>query len=320
MIPNKIKRILSRFGLVGNRYLSFLYEYDKERFEEYSCLNKSNPETIATKIRVISHTIEKALSLPNCRADFGVDKIKSLITLYAEYSKLKSPKDLQCLDIVRSIVAVYSKHRLSNGLDVSFIPEKLRTAKQNSVSTGILNLSDSNIYGFEKIAHNRHSLRYYSDQDIINDDIVKTVQLAQTAPSACNRQSVRVYACVNKQKIDEILSIHGGLRGFGKPKVIFAITADITLYMNEYERNTMYVDGGIFVMNLLYSMSEYNMASCPIIWGAEPHNDKKLRAIMNIAENHQIVSLVVGGYYPDGIYRVARSDKRATADILKIVE
>lgn len=36
-------------------------------------------------------------------------------------------------------------------------------------------------------------------------------------------QATRVYACINSHKIDEIMKMHGGLNGFDKPSVIFAV-------------------------------------------------------------------------------------------------
>ena len=61
----------------------------------------------------------------------------------------------------------------------------------------------------------------------------------------------------NREKIMKIIALHGGMRGFDIPGAIFVITGDLRLYQNEYERNTLFVDGGIFLMNLLYALDYF---------------------------------------------------------------
>lgn len=67
-------------------------------------------------------------------------------------------------------------------------------------------------------AKSRHSLRYYGSGSIQIETIEKSISLAQTAPSACNRQPVHVFACTNTEKIEMIMSFHGGIKGFGRPR------------------------------------------------------------------------------------------------------
>ena len=146
------------------------------------------------------------------------------------------------------------------------------------------------------------------------------VQLAQTAPSACNRQATRIYACTNREKIMKIIALHGGMRGFDIPGAIFVITGDLRLYQNEYERNTLFVDGGIFLMNLLYALDSLGLVACPLIWGSEPSDDKKLSEILNIKPHEKIVAWISAGYCPGKAFKAAISSKRDLNTILRIIE
>ena len=101
---------------------------------------------------------------------------------------------------------------------------------------------------------------------------------------------------------------------------VLAITGDLRVYHGEYERNTVFVDGGIFVMNLLYALEENKLAACPIIWGAEPDNDRFIRQLMGIPESHVIVSLVAAGNYPGDPIKVPVSTRRDTKDVFHLVE
>lgn len=197
------------------------------------------------------------------------------------------------------------------------MPEKYRCFEADFA--GVANYKAKTGTSFAEIAYNRHSSRNYSDQIPDEDLIKKIVALAQTAPSACNRQPIRVFACVDYEKRKEIMKMHGGVRGFGMPGVIFAITGDLGLYQNELERNTVFVDGGIFAMNMLYALDCYGLVACPVIWGSEPDMDSKLSSVLDIPKTYKIVILILAGYYPDEKYIAACSPKKSVDSILKIV-
>lgn len=124
----------------------------------------------------------------------------------------------------------------------------------------------------------------------------------------------------NREKIMKIIALHGGMRGFDIPGAIFVITGDLRLYQNEYERNTLFVDGGIFLMNLLYALDSLGLVACPLIWGSEPSDDKKLSEILNIKPHEKIVAWISAGYCPGKAFKAAISSKRDLNTILRIIE
>lgn len=318
----RIKKYLKENTNYGKtRYLNYLYKYDLERYYKYSCMNESNTNCLATRIRLLTHAIEKALSLPNCKPGFGKEKIKELIDLCERYEESGNVDDEQALEIAKAIVSEYVRFQESHNVTVDFIPNELRQSSlKTDFKVGTISITAKDSTDFEIIAKGRHSSRSFADKAVSDDIIKKAVALAQTAPSACNRQSTRIFACLNKQIITEIMKLHGGMRGFDIPAVVFAITGDLNLYQNEYERNTIFVDGGIFLMNLLYSLESVGLVSCPLIWGSEPDNDKTLYKIMNIPESQTVVALVAAGYAPGNSFNAAISCKRKTEDILTTIK
>ena len=52
----------TKFG--ENRYLRYLLRYDEKRFAEHSSLRGRGAQAAAAEIRVLSHAVEKAMSLP----------------------------------------------------------------------------------------------------------------------------------------------------------------------------------------------------------------------------------------------------------------
>ena len=302
--------------IVKNRYLFNLYLSDMQTYSETSFSEKNEAKDDATLIRLLSHAIEKGMSLPNCRVGFGKDKVTDLIGLCERYKG----EDEQAIEVAYGVLKAYIKWQDSNGGDTSFIPIDAKKKIGNGLlDGGTYSLSKSKIDGFDKIAAHRHSLRNFSAVPVSEEDIIGAVKLAQTAPSACNRQPIRVYAVTDADKIAKIMALHGGIRTMSNPTVIFVIVGDRILYKGEYERNTVYVDGGIFTMNMLYALDHFGIASCPAIWGNIPSDDDNLSKIVGIPKSQIIVNLIVAGYYPKEEYKVAISAKRGVCSILKII-
>lgn len=316
-------RIHTNYG--KSRYLNFLYQYDMKRFFCYSSMNRNSDATqTETEIRLLVHSIEKALSLPDVRPGFGREKIESLFRKYEHYKCLTNCENAEEIKLlVAGTIHTYIafQQEYCPKLDLSFIPDSFRNAEtDNRVGVSFDSHCDFSELAFLEFAKSRHSLRYFSSKPVCAETIQKAVSLAQTAPSACNRQSTHVFACMNADMIKEIMSFHGGIKGFGCPQAILVVTGNLGSYTSEYERNTVYVDGGIFVMNLLYALHYYGLATCPVIWGSEPDNDKKLYQMLSIPESDTIVSLVMVGAYPEGAYRFAKAQRKETNTVIRIIK
>ncbi len=317
-----IRKLLKNSKLVKTRYLNFLYKYDYKRFIEYSSTYNETPAVLAARLRVLIHTIEKGLSLPQVKKNFGHEKILEIIRLYEAYKISPCKEDLSVIELAEGLLAAYIAHCTACGDDIAFIPEKYRNLGKNHNNAGTICVSGGKKLGldFKEFAVARHSSRQFKDETVDDAIIEQVVELAQTAPSACNRQSVRIFAITNKEKIQRVVRLHGGMRGFSLPSVIFVVASDLSAYLNEGERDTPFVDGGIFLMNMLYSLEYYNLASCPIIWSSEPTNDTILYDIADIPKSFEIVGLIAAGVIPEDGFKAAYSKRKPVADVLKIVK
>ena len=65
-------------GLKQKKYIDSCFDRDARLYAKNSGLQGETLPVIAAKMRILCHTIEKALSLSDCRADFGRDKINEL--------------------------------------------------------------------------------------------------------------------------------------------------------------------------------------------------------------------------------------------------
>jgi nitroreductase len=136
---------------------------------------------------------------------------------------------------------------------------------------------------------------------------LKVIKSAQSAPSACNRQSVKVFHVKGEERCKGILDIQGGSKGFSQVNDVLIVASDLSLYTNALEVNTCYVDSGLFAMNLLLALHYYKIGSCPLLWNDETERGEQLRKIVSIPEKYEIALVIPIGYYPEEVkYSVSK--------------
>ena len=146
---------------------------------------------------------------------------------------------------------------------------------------------------FDDFSFSRKSIRDFSEEDISNDLIVKAIEISNNAPSVCNRQSCKNYIVQDKNIINNILALQGGFSGYEKNvKKIIILVSNKNYFFSIGERNQLYIDGGIYLMNLLYSLHFFNIAACPANWGKCVKDDKALRKFVDIPLNEQVICII----------------------------
>lgn len=116
---------------------------------------------------------------------------------------------------------------------------------------------------FPEFFMSRHSVRQFSEKPIDEADIKKVVRLAMKASSACNKQSCKAYFYKDKSVNAELGELIAGNTGFdGEVQNYIVVTSDMSAFYDPFERNQIYVDGGIFTMALVEALHYYGIASC----------------------------------------------------------
>ena len=292
------------------------YLYDIKRYFEHSDYFYNDSEQ-RCMMRIIHryHSIEKGLCMPEMRLGFGKENISELIKDCVKYKKKhlfiaeknNSAGYQQFKHAVGTLLeykqihldAGYSLSQdflqtldfLSEGFDFNTIDNQIETTKEKYLK----NVNSS----FEEFSESRYSLRNFAGK-IKTDDIIKAVEIAQNSPSACNRQPARVHIIENEELKNNFLNLQGGNRGFGflADKVII-VSVELAGYRGINERNGLFVDGGIYAMNLLYALHSKKIGTCSLNWSYTPEKDLLLRKMIDFPDSQTPVMIIACGGVPD---------------------
>lgn len=270
--------------------------------------------------------MKKEWALPKIRKGFGKEKIKKILELMDKYISIQNSEyDQEAFDYAYAILEKYIDNAAENECDISFIDlNKYQSYKKNQIEfcgTEIFDsqklLSQIDSMNFEEFAKNRHSVRDFAVGTVDESIIRKAVELAQTAPSACNRQSTRVHYIQNRDICKNVLDLQGGAKGHTVSSVI-VLTSELSLYRHTSEFKTPYLDSGIYLMNLLYALTYYGIGTCPLIWNDDGEKAEEIRRFVDIPWSEQIVAIIQVGHYATNECKYAASNRRAVFDVLKI--
>jgi nitroreductase len=331
MIPEQVREwvwdmVRAPMNMLGH------YASDALRFWRHNIRSgRRSPKFLMKNMMTYTHMVEKGLSLREPRPFFGRDVVKRLMQLVDE-------PGAECgvsSEIITGVVRVLKSY-------VEFHEERIETDEHEQYLSGIREFLAGHPEGLQdpdavisqtredvlRIAaggsvseqlKSRHSVRVYDDRPVPIETIMSAVETAQSSPSACNLQPVRVHAITDRELIEKALTVQGGARGFySEVKLLFVMTYEIGLQIGPRSRNQGYVDGGIFSQNLMLALLQEGVGSCPLNWAQERSTDRAMRNLVGIKDSENIIMLIAAGFVPPE-YSVARSQRVPVESIVSHV-
>lgn len=277
-IPGVKPAYLLACRLVLNRWrMRKMFAYDQGRFLKYSSNSRSTTEEGALAAIIMTyHIVEKGLTMPNMRLGFGRDMILGLIKSLNEFADKYGTAAPQFLEAVR-VIAEYKKVHD----DANFTLEAERSSAISALLARVpvepsrqIEMTRERYWSnldapFEVFSGLRHSVRHFAGT-ISVEQIRSAVALANNAPSACNRQYTRVHCVTNRETIQKCLALQNGNRGFGHlADKLLVLTADLRAVWGA-ERNDIFTNAGIYLMNLCYALHKNRVAHCMLNWSTPP--------------------------------------------------
>ncbi len=314
------KRIFALFPHVAKESL-----YWMKRDILYSSSTLVDDEkSMLSWLMIKTHIIEKGLTMPDRRLGFGYDRVRGLLSKTQKTIERFSHESVEVQTVINDLEQYLLLH------------EEGHFDLPDDISMGIRNLLNYKIIETEKcyqenreryfaktsdfamFSKQRRSVRWYSDERIDDSIIKDCISLAQNAPSACNRQSIKVYVVSTQSKKDAIFELQTGNRGFGHmADKIVLITSDQRCW-NWRERSLAYIDAGIFAMNMLYAFHYNEINACPLNALMSIKNEKKLRKIINYSKTEIPMLFISIGRAPEK-FLIPGSQRLKTETICQFV-
>lgn len=158
---------------------------------------------------------------------------------------------------------------------------------------------------FFTLINKRESVRGYLDKQVEREKIIKIIEAARVAPSACNAQPWKFIVVNDKEITREVAkNLYEPMIGLNK----FALTApvfivvvgekrNLTSKMGELIKKKDYtsIDIGIASEHICLAATELGLGTCMMGWFKE----KEIKKLLNINKNKEIHLVISLGYYDD---------------------
>ncbi|HPW65513.1 MAG TPA: nitroreductase family protein [Salinivirgaceae bacterium] len=299
--------------------------YSLRLFFKYSFRNNRLKKKENLKAFLIKqyHIIEKGLSLPNPRENFGIPKIKLLLTKTEQFEKWYG-FDIDVSQPVRNCLSDYLKQNPNFDKKDKALKEKIvllikqYDVKINFGGTKKYEIEDLKRYtniDYLKFVQSRSSVRDFKDEKVKMEDIRKAIDIARHTPSVCNRQSWKLHYYDNVELKNALLDLQHGSGGFTKSiQGLFIVTTDIQGF-TKMEQNEVFVDGGLISMSLQLALHHLGIGSCGLNTCFPYTREKKVKKLGNIPEHERLIMMIGVGYWKDN-FKVAFSQKKEVDEIL----
>lgn len=290
---------------------------DNERFVNAHAKSATSGAVGAARARLMFHThaIEKGLSRTDFRPGFGKIAVPNLAKEMNSWLAAGRDADDQFFRSGASVMRAYFKHHHMMNFDVSefynlFNPSVQQLIADADTSHGGVLTADSDREtpvptgtnkSFLDVVYGRRSVREFTADPVNDEDIRAAVQIAMQAPSVCNRQAARVHLFHDPKAIKAALDIQGGFGGYQMPPRLLLVTSDLTAFLFAAERNQPFIDGGLFMMNLLLGLQQMGLGSCSLNTAMNAERENAIRKILGIPETEVFIAFVATGHYDGSI-------------------
>lgn len=258
------------------RLIRLLKEVLKDGFRRWRYFSKfrnpSSPIQALAELQKDVHLIERAFSLPTTRRPFGKSVEKRIRAILARFD--------QALPSGAIIGAKHSLEELAYWNQTGIRPKPTSNKADHS----------------EPGLGSRRSVRdLVESENLTNEALGEIFSQAIQAPSVSNTQPWRVRTFRSGPDQKAILALQNGNAGIDVIPVLILVTMDIRSYAGAEERNQMWIDGGIFLQQLLISIHSNRFASCPLNFSSTNAQSDRLRRLVGIAPFEEIIAFVALG-------------------------
>lgn len=149
----------------------------------------------------------------------------------------------------------------------------------------------------KRLCGRRHSVRWFQDKQVPRALIEAAVEVAFTAPSACNRQAFNFYIFDDPFRAQAIGAIPMGTAGFSDNfQCVVVVVGDLSAYPHEKDRHIIYIDSALATMQFQLALETLGLSSCAINWPDIERHERQMSEELNLAEYQRPTLLIALGY------------------------
>ena len=259
------------------------------------------------KMLLLVHSIEKGMTMAT--RPFGEKKIVDLKKLIILYNKKGYSLDTTAYALSTSIVEEWVVYYREKGWSSSIAQEIEQwynaIPKGRTIGAGIKTLNKKELlppdgFSYGDFVKTRRSVRNYAHIKLKDNDVLECINIALLAPTACNRQMVRIYRVSDDKKRQYIMQHIIGISGFEKEYAeIFIIAYDIASLNYYGERNQGYFNAGLVGMTFANALHSKGIGSCFLQWSNTMSETADVKKEMGISNDVCIAGILSAGYYAD---------------------
>lgn len=288
------------------------------------------PAFSSAQLRRNIHRLEKALIMRPRKAIFALDYIDQTIELFERCLRRSafSPSELAWAQAVLaqyfSVIEPTAHLRHLSERFNQLLQQRSHAENTDDCLTPypaadkvVADVSPQALY---LLMQQRRSVRWFTEEPVPTDLVAQAIQMASQAPSACNRQPFFVKMSQVPAQAASIAKLAMGTSGFAENiRCLCVIVGDQSCYEAERDRHVIYVDGGLFAMQLMLALETLGLSSCPINWPDIESLELKIQRRLKLAVFHRPVMLLAVGY-ADQNGGIPASVKKTSDQLLQTID
>lgn len=185
-------------------------------------------------------------------------------------------------------------------------------AREHGVRSGV------DFEAFFALCRQRRSVRWFRPEPVPRELVLKAVQAAAQAPSACNRQPFLFRYFERGEDARRIAGIAMGTAGYADNiPALVVVLADLSSFPHERDRHVACIDASLAAMQFMLALETLGLASCPINWPDVEALERRMERELGLSRHLRPVMLIALGYAdPQG--GVPFSAKKPAESLLRL--
>lgn len=301
--------------------------HDLKRYKKHALfvMVPKDEDKVKSALIFHAHSLEKGLSHPNFRPNFGKLALTYLSENLLMFKKQKFDTNSFEFQNAISVLKSYKKMHEEEGIETPFFDDMFNSNlyQNGSLPSGSVEIHNGGLnerknQTLSDIQASRHSVREFSKSKVDFEKVKKAIIQTGSAPTVCNRQSWKIFVTENNATLEKLLELQGGYKGYDIPPMLAVVTTSLKGFRGPFERNEPFVDGGIVLMNFLLSLTDNNLASCTLNAMLTEKKLNSIRKLMTIPDSSVIIALVLIGNYKNE-YQIASSLRKNYSEQMVLV-